>query len=108
MLSNDLTERGKKEAKFDIGAKNLASFMNNKFKINYSKGGLEAMGDSYRQLVDLFKILQEKTRFIDEEQKYMAARLLEDVEFSKDLETGQIITMEKNFIEEIQRECGVS
>jgi hypothetical protein len=79
MLSNDLTERGKKEAKFDIGAKNLASFMNNKFKTNYSKGGLEAMGDSYRQLVDLFKILQEKTRFIDEEQKYMAARLLEDV-----------------------------
>jgi hypothetical protein len=108
MLSNDLTERGKKEAKFDIGAKNLASFMNNKFKVNYSKGGLEAMGDSYRQLVDLFKILQEKTRFIDEEQKYMAARLLEDVEFSKDLETGQIIAMEKNFIEEIQRECGVS
>lgn len=38
----------------------------------------------------------------------MAARLLEDVEFSKDLETGQIIAMEKNFIEEIQRECGVS
>ncbi len=57
MLSNDLTERGKKQAKFDIGAKNLASFMNNKFKINYSKGGLEAMGDSYKQLVALFKIL---------------------------------------------------
>jgi hypothetical protein len=53
--------------------------MNNKFKINYSKGGLEAMGDSYKHLVALFKILQEKTRFIDEEQKYMAARLLEDV-----------------------------
>ena len=66
MLSNDLTERGKKQAKFDIGAKNLASFMNNKFKINYSKGGLEAMGDCYKQLVALFKILQEKTRFIDE------------------------------------------
>lgn len=29
----------------------------------------------------------------------MAARLLEDIEFSKDLETGQIITMEKSFIE---------
>jgi hypothetical protein len=58
MLSNDLTERGKKEAKFDVGAKNLASFMNNKFKINYSKGGLENFGDSYRQLVSLFKILQ--------------------------------------------------
>lgn len=99
MLSNDLTERGKKEAKFDIGAKNLASFINNKFKTSYSKGGLEAMGESYKQLVNLFKILQEKTRFIDEEEKFMAARLLEDIEFSKDLETGQIITMEKSFIE---------
>ncbi len=29
----------------------------------------------------------------------MAARLLDEVEFSKDLEVGQIITMEKNFIE---------
>lgn len=58
MLSNDLTEKGKKQAKFDIGAKNLASFLNNKFKINYSKGGLQAMGEAYKQLVALFKILQ--------------------------------------------------
>lgn len=29
----------------------------------------------------------------------MANRLLEDVEFSKDLEVGQIINLEKNFIE---------
>lgn len=43
------------------------------------------MGESYKQLVNLFKILQEKTRFIDEEEKFMAARLLEDIEFSKDL-----------------------
>lgn len=57
------------------------------------------MGESYKQLVNLFKILQEKTRFIDEEEKFMSARLLEDIEFSKDLETGQIITMEKSFIE---------
>ena len=57
------------------------------------------MGESYKQLVNLFKILQEKTRFIDGEEKFMSARLLEDIEFSKDLETGQIITMEKSFIE---------
>lgn len=38
----------------------------------------------------------------------MANRLLEDVEFSKDLEVGQIIALEKNFIEEVQKECGVS
>jgi hypothetical protein len=38
----------------------------------------------------------------------MASRLLEEVEFSKDLEVGQIIAMEKSFIEEIQKECGVS
>jgi hypothetical protein len=66
MLSNDLTERGRKEAKFDIGAKNLASYINNKFKTSYSKGGLESIGELYRQLVGLFKILEEKTRFIDE------------------------------------------
>jgi hypothetical protein len=38
----------------------------------------------------------------------MSARLIEDIEFSKDLETGQIISMEKSFLEEIQKECGVS
>lgn len=38
----------------------------------------------------------------------MATRLLEQVEFSKDLQVGQIITLEKAFIEEIQKECGVS
>ena len=48
MLSNDLTERGRKEAKFDIGAKNLASYINHKFKINYTKGGLESLGDLYK------------------------------------------------------------
>lgn len=37
------------------------------------------MGDSYKQLVALFKILQEKTRFIDEEHKYMSTRLIEDI-----------------------------
>lgn len=66
MLSNDLTEKGRKEAKFDIGARNLASYINNKFKSSYSKGGLEALGELYRQLVSLFKILEEKSRFIDE------------------------------------------
>ena len=44
MLSNDLTERGRREAKFDIGAKNLASYINHKFKINYTKGGIESLG----------------------------------------------------------------
>lgn len=108
MLSNDLTEKGRKEGKYDVGAKNLASYINNKFKTSYTKGGLESIGETYRNLVILFKILQEKTRFIDEESRYMANRLLEEVEFSKDLEVGQIIAMEKNFIEEIQKECGVS
>jgi hypothetical protein len=58
MLSNDLTEKGRKEAKFDVGARNLASYINNKFKTSYTKGGLESMGELYRQLVTLFKILQ--------------------------------------------------
>ena len=44
MLSNDLTERGRKEGKFDIGAKNLTSFINHKFKMSYTKGGLENLG----------------------------------------------------------------
>lgn len=66
MLSNDITERGRKDGKFDVGAKNLASYINNKFKLSYTKGGLEALGELYKQLVGLFKILQEKTRFIDE------------------------------------------
>jgi len=66
MLSNDLTEKGKKEAKFDIGAKHLAWFVNNKFKVAYSKGGLAGLGDMYKQIVNLFKILLEKTKFIDE------------------------------------------
>ena len=48
MLSNDLTERGRKEAKFDIGARNLASYINHKFKMNYTKGGLESLGDLYK------------------------------------------------------------
>lgn len=65
MLSNDLTERGRKEAKYDIGARNLTSYINHKFRMSYTKGGLEAMGDVYKDLVDLFKILQEKVRFID-------------------------------------------
>ena len=79
MLSNDLSEKGRKEGKFDIGAKNLASYINNKFKTSYSKGGLESLGDLYKQLVELFKILQEKTRFIDEYTRHIANRLLEDV-----------------------------
>lgn len=81
MLSNDLTWQGRKDAKLGIGAKNLASFINYKFKISYSKGGLEALGKSYKQLVNLFKILLEKTIFINEEEKFMAARLLEGIEF---------------------------
>jgi hypothetical protein len=36
-----------------------------KFKNSYAKGGIEALGDTYRQIINLFKILQEKTRFID-------------------------------------------
>lgn len=40
MLSNDLTQRGRKEGKFDIGAKNLTSYINHKFKLSYTKGGL--------------------------------------------------------------------
>lgn len=40
MLSNDITEKGIKEAKFDIGARNLASFINNRFKTAYAKGGI--------------------------------------------------------------------
>lgn len=57
MMSNCVTEAGKKQAKFDYGAKNLASFINNKFKTSYTKGGITALGDSYKQLVALFKIL---------------------------------------------------
>lgn len=76
MLSNDITERGRKDGKFDVGAKNLASYINNKFKLSYTKGGLEALGELYKQLVGLFKILQEKTRFIDEYSRHMANRLL--------------------------------
>lgn len=57
MMSNCITEAGKKEAKYDYGAKNLASFINNKFKMSYSKGCLAALGDEYKQLVALFKIL---------------------------------------------------
>lgn len=79
MITNCITERGKKEAKFDTGAKNLASFMNNKFKTSYTKGGMEALGDSYRQLVALFKIMLEKTRFIDEYHRHLGNRMLEDV-----------------------------
>ena len=74
MMSNDLTEQGKKEGKFDVGARNLASFMDNKFKTSYSKN--EGMGDTYKDLVALFKILQEKTRFIDEEHRFMSNRML--------------------------------
>lgn len=76
MLSNDLTEKGKKEAKFDVGAKHLAWFINSKFKLSYTKGGMESLGDLYKQIINLFKILQEKTRFIDEEEKFMSGRLL--------------------------------
>lgn len=57
MLTNVITERGKKQAKFDVGAKNLASVINNKFKTSYSKGGVEALGDIYKKLVGIFKIL---------------------------------------------------
>ncbi len=57
MLSNDLTAKGRTEGKFDIGAKNLASYINNKFKVSYAKGGLESLGETYKQLVALFKIL---------------------------------------------------
>ncbi len=108
MLSNDLTERGRKQGKFDVGAKNLASYINNKFKVSYTKGGLESMGELYRQLVALFKILQEKTRFIDEESRFMAARLLQQIEFEQDNKVWQIVALQKNFIEQIQKECGVS
>lgn len=38
-MSNDITEKGKKELKTDFGAKNLAIFINQKFKSSYSKGG---------------------------------------------------------------------
>lgn len=44
MLSNNLTERGRKEANFDTGAKNLASSINHKFKVSYHKGGQESLG----------------------------------------------------------------
>lgn len=44
MLSNDLTEKGRKQGKFDIGAKNLASYINHRFKMSYTKGGLENLG----------------------------------------------------------------
>jgi hypothetical protein len=57
MMSNSITEAGKKEAKFDHGAKNLAFFINNKFRNSYSKGCLPALGDEYKQMVALFKIL---------------------------------------------------
>lgn len=79
MLSNDITQRGRKDGKFDVGAKNLASYINNKFKISYTKGGLESLGETYKQLVGLFKNLQEKTRFIDEQSRHMANRLLEQI-----------------------------
>jgi len=57
MMSNSITDAGKKEGKFDYGAKNLASFINTKFKNCYTKGGLVSLGDLYKQLVALFKIL---------------------------------------------------
>ena len=37
MLSNELTEQGKKEGKFDLGARNLASYFDHKFKSSYHK-----------------------------------------------------------------------
>ena len=51
------------------------------------------MGDVYKDLVDLFKILQEKSRFIDEDHRFMSNRMLECVDFSKDIETQRIFTM---------------
>jgi hypothetical protein len=66
------------------------------------------LGELYKQLVGLFKILQEKTRFIDEQSRHMANRLLEEIEFSDNKKVWEIITVEKSFLEEVQKECGVA
>lgn len=50
-------------------------------------------------LILLFRILQEKVYFTKDNEKFIASRLLEDVDFSKDNEYTTIIDLEKRFIE---------
>jgi hypothetical protein len=65
-----------------MGAVNLAKYVDAKFKEFYGKG-IEVNEEIVNNLIDLFKILEQKVNFTKEHEKNMATRLLEETDFSE-------------------------
>lgn len=109
MLSNTLIEDKSGKVVNFKGAKNLAQFIDSKFKMLYRKPNeLQLQSDTMHDIVAIFKILTEKDTFLKEHEKTTAARLLEEIDFSKDQEVFAITNLEDRFINEIRNELGFS
>lgn len=56
---------------------------------------MEGIAQNFKQIVSLFKILLEKSVFIDEHENLLAVRLLEEFDFSNDANTTKSLGLEK-------------
>ena len=109
MLSNSLIEdKSNKSVNFK-GAKNLALFIDSKFKMLYKKPNENQLHlDNLTDITAIFKILTEKDTFLKEHERLTAVRLMEELDFSKENEVSAITGLEDKLIVEIRNELGFS
>lgn len=85
-----------------LGYKHWANVINAKLKAKYSK--TEKYGDTEADLLNLFKILKDKTFTVNEYCKYLNARMTDDVDMGLEAQYTNALDLESNVLNEIRKQ----